>query len=489
VRAFVIVVYVLQYVAQKLWSARQARRNNERVVAGLTPAAEPGDSSEAQVLRRRFSTALSELKSARFASRGAWRFGRSYLYELPWYAIIGSPGAGKTTALLNSGLNFPLTDKLGRGPVGGFGGTRNCDWWFTDRAVLIDTAGRYTTHDSDRSADRAGWETFLNLLRQTRPRQPLNGVLVAVSVGDLLEFTPAELLEHAQTLRSRIEELERSLRRRMPLYLLLTKCDLLPGFVDWFGALGRKERDQVWGVTFDLDSEQPDSTARFPAKFERLVSHLTDGLVERMQAERDPQRRARIYSLPGQLRGLEGPLDALVSRAFGPASATGGTSTFLRGVYLTSGTQAGTPIDRMLVAFGRELGLERQILPPNQNTGKSFFLAGLLNDVVLAEAGLTGGARTPRWRRRLLVSAIAAMQLSAVALGAWWVTSYLRAVHDIAQLDEEVTRARSLVHSIPPGSDPDPRPVLPALDALRELANREGRPRGSVGFFDVGARA
>jgi type VI secretion system protein ImpL len=80
-----------------------------------------------------------------------------FLYELPWYVIIGAPGSGKTTALRNAGLKFPLADQMGEQAVRGVGGTRNCDWWFTDQAVLIDTAGRFTTQDSDQATDKATW--------------------------------------------------------------------------------------------------------------------------------------------------------------------------------------------------------------------------------------------------------------------------------------------------------------------------------------------
>ena len=54
---------------------------------------------------------------------------------------------------------------MGQGAVAGVGGTRLCDWWFTENAVLIDTAGRYTTQDSDAAVDRAGWDAFLDLLK------------------------------------------------------------------------------------------------------------------------------------------------------------------------------------------------------------------------------------------------------------------------------------------------------------------------------------
>ena len=72
------------------------------------------------------------------------------------------------------------------------GGTRFCEWWLTDQAVLIDTAGRYTTQDSDAAADKQGWERFLGLLKKNRPKLPLNGVLVTFGVDMISRLGPAE---------------------------------------------------------------------------------------------------------------------------------------------------------------------------------------------------------------------------------------------------------------------------------------------------------
>ena len=41
--------------------------------------------------------------------------GRQFLYQLPWYIFIGAPGSGKTTALINSGLQFPAGGKVRHG--------------------------------------------------------------------------------------------------------------------------------------------------------------------------------------------------------------------------------------------------------------------------------------------------------------------------------------------------------------------------------------
>src|SRR5215831_12812750 len=185
----VLVVGALTYALVRV--ARSARRNRklmEGLVGGTRPRAAPGAHDLAQI-GQRFEEAIALLKRTQLGGKRALLsglFGRPFMYQLPWYVIIGAPGAGKTTALVNSGLDFPLAAKLGKSPVRGVGGTRNCDWWFASDAVLIDTAGRFTTQDSDRDADRATWFGFLDLLMRYRPRRPINGVLLTLSVTDLL---------------------------------------------------------------------------------------------------------------------------------------------------------------------------------------------------------------------------------------------------------------------------------------------------------------
>src|SRR5690606_33324309 len=137
--------------------------------------------------------------------------------------IIGPPGAGKTTVLANSGLDFPLARQFGKEALRGVGGTRHCDWWFTDRAILLDTAGRYTTQDSDAQADAAGRIAFLKLLRRFRSRQPINGVILAISAMDLITAGEAERERHIQAIRARLAELGQTLGIDVPVYLLVTK--------------------------------------------------------------------------------------------------------------------------------------------------------------------------------------------------------------------------------------------------------------------------
>jgi len=177
-RRIAVVAVVAFALACVMWRAARAGRINRRLMEGLlAPAADSGDqvpgAKEVAVLGERFEHAVALLKRRRMGA-GRSLLGvlgaRPYIYELPWYVIIGAPGAGKTTALINSGLEFPLEAQIGGKMVRGVGGTRNCDWWFTSDAVLIDTAGRYTTQDSDQAADSHAWRGFLDLLVRYRPR-------------------------------------------------------------------------------------------------------------------------------------------------------------------------------------------------------------------------------------------------------------------------------------------------------------------------------
>ncbi|MCA0174804.1 MAG: type VI secretion system membrane subunit TssM [Proteobacteria bacterium] len=486
----VLLLLIALVVGWRLW---RARRGNEQVVQQLAASAPEAAAESADLLavRERFAQALKTLRHARFSPQGSvaaprrwWQrieqrfFGR-FLYELPWYLIIGAPGSGKTTALVNAGLRFPLAGQVADPSVRGVGGTRDCDWWFTDQAVLIDTAGRFTTQDSDAANDKATWAGFLGLLRRARPRQPLNGVLITVAVPDLLTKGPAERLRHAQTVRARVQELYEQLGERLPLYLLVTKSDLMAGFTDTFAGLDKAQRATPWGFTFPVAGGDAAARAQLlDAEFEALLKRLDDGLVDRLQAEADPQRRQRIYGFGHQMASLRAPLAEFAQAVFAPSAFE--AQPLLRGAYFISGTQEGTPIDRVLGSVARRYQLEHMVLPPQRASGRSYFLQRLLTEVVFAEQGLAGTRRAWERRRGLLVAAgYGALGVVGVAaIAAWWVSWRANATY-IETVATRTQAVREQVRQAPNRPDADVVALLPALNATRDLALAEtegGRP-------------
>ena len=79
------------------------------------PQAAPG-APEVAAIGQRFAQAMQVLRGRRVGGAKAalgWLKRPPYVYELPWYIVIGAPGAGKTTTIVNSGLEFPLAAELG----------------------------------------------------------------------------------------------------------------------------------------------------------------------------------------------------------------------------------------------------------------------------------------------------------------------------------------------------------------------------------------
>ncbi|AUT64847.1 type VI secretion system membrane subunit TssM [Paraburkholderia terrae] len=436
-----------------------------RVVAEEAP--QPGrKESEADVaaLKQRFDEAMTILRKARVKGR----FGSQYVYQLPWYMFVGAPGTGKTTALLHSGLKFPLAERLGKQAVGGVGGTRNCDWWFTDDAVLLDTAGRFTTQDSFAEADQAAWGGFLQLLRKYRPRRPLNGVIVALSVQDLLQLSDTQRAVQAGAVRERLKELYTRLGMRFPVYVVVTKCDLLAGFAEFFDDLGRDEREQVWGVTFPYVAQGgPDEAlATFPGEFAALEKQLQARVLHRMQQETDTRRRALVYGFPQQFAGLENMLTGFLQETF--STSRFDEAALLRGVYFTSGTQEGRPIDRVMSAVASALGLQRQVVLPDPASGRAYFITRLMRDVIFQEAGLAGTnpklERRRTWLQRIALGLIGIAVVLALVL---FFVSYQRNRAYIANVEQHVTELQKLAQNTRAGDDP--LLLLPLLNAARDL--------------------
>ncbi|MEJ8847798.1 type VI secretion system membrane subunit TssM [Variovorax rhizosphaerae] len=451
-----------------------ARRRNERLLKGL----EQGDVG--LELSQRFRDALAMLRNG-VETKGArrWWQRRRQLQQLPWYLIIGAPGGGKTTAILHSGLRFPLAEKLGRDPLAGIGGTRQCDWWFSQEAVFIDTAGRYLTQDSDAAADAREWQQFLALLRRHRPVQPINGVIVSVSVPDLLQGG-AEMARQSAAVAARLDELRRELDLAFPVYLLVTKADLLSGFIETFGNLDAAQREQFWGLVFDAD------VVGVPVNLDMRLNELAQRLAQRtpemLQQERQAHRRLPIYAFAAQFKALLSPLERFVREAFAGIAVE--PAQRLRSIALTSGTQEGNPIDRVISELARSHGLALKPLARPDAGGKSYFLSALLKQLVIAEAPLAGQRlRRLRWRRRAVMAGAGVAGVTLLAASALWWQSYQR---NLAYVDAVRTRVEQLTERIGPLESVSLEQVLPLYALLERLASNDGidpdEPPAGFGF-------
>jgi len=468
----VAIIVVVALWGLNIWRIQwQAKKRDQQLLSDLEgEQAQPdptlqASEEEQDAIAHKFEEAIQVLKQSNVGKR---KRGGQYLYELPWYIIIGPPGSGKTTALVNSGLNFPLAEKLGSEVVQGIGGTRHCDWWFTDEAVLIDTAGRFTTQDSHESVDKAAWQQFMDLLKRNRPQQPINGALITMSLSDLMQQNEDQRQAHARTIRRRIDELQSSLGIQFPVYFTFTKCDLIPGFSEYFAALDKGAREQVWGETFGLDRKGNSTfeVAEYSTHFDELVERLQQQLIRRLHDERDPEKRNLVVGFPAQFSSLSGIVCGFLQEVFADNRYSDGA--LLRGVYYTSGTQAGTPIDRLLGSLATSFGFSANTLVGTSGKGKSYFIHNLLRDVVFREKGVAGLDMGVIRRRRLLQRLSYAAAVLTIALGgAGWGYAYYNNDQRISEVQGlvaglDMQRAENKI------TGADFEIILPELNTLRQ---------------------
>jgi len=400
--------------------------------------------------------------------------------KLPWYLLIGAPGVGKTTTLMESDLKFPLSEVDGASAE--IDGVRQCNWWLTDEAVMLDTPGRYATHERDGNEDKLAWRGFLQLIRKYRRRRPIHGLIVVLSVADLQQKSDSALHVQALAIRERIKELHEQFGIRFPIYVLLTKCDMLAGFGEFFDNLGREARAQVWGLTFPLaKADQIDhALSLFPGEWRQLEQQLQCRVLDRLQQEHDVQRRALIYNFPQQFAGIGDALYSFLSRAF--ESSRYEVRALLRGVYFCSATQD-NPADRTMASPPVDAAPGRDARPVNVAGRRSYFIARLLREVILQEAGLAGANLQFERRRRWLKWGAMTLIVSLLAVGAaGLINSYLRNQSYVA---EQARRSAEIALSANMMSTQDGlASSLPLLNAVRDLQGAYAK-RNKAGPFSL----
>ncbi|XCN73054.1 MAG: type VI secretion protein IcmF/TssM N-terminal domain-containing protein [Candidatus Electrothrix aestuarii] len=234
VGCFLFILFLKKYLVR-----RRGKKLVEQIVNQgqiLEEDATP-DLLQVRELEKSWYANLSLLRNSHLRSRG------NPVYVLPWYLALGATGTGKTTAISNFALATSVT---GTGQGSQTSATRNCDWWFLDKAVVLDTAGRYAL-PVEGTGDQEEWKRFLSLLAKHRKREPLNGILLFIGADKIREAADDLLRKKGQLLRNRIDNLMRTLGYKIPVRVIVSKMDFVPGFLGFADSVTSFDHDQVMG--------------------------------------------------------------------------------------------------------------------------------------------------------------------------------------------------------------------------------------------------
>lgn len=395
--------------------------------------------------------------------------GKRSLYDLPWYVLIGPPGTGKTTVLKQSGLEFPLADSLGSDSIAGVGGTRHCDWWFANKAVLIDTAGRYTTQDSQEKVDSKAWHGFLGLLKKYRTQRPINGAIVTISLASVMSQTRTERSLHARAIKSRLQELKNQLGMQFPIYVLLTKMDLVAGFNEFFSDLSKEEREELFGFMFPREvADERGVISLFNKEFHGMLERLDARMLRILETEDDLEKRALIFEFPKQLRVLQANLDEFLAEIFAQNSFE--EPALIRGVFMLSSVQEGLPVDKLMNESTNGLGLNRLALAKSPTGSHSYFVKNLFDKVIFKEQLLGTVNRHYQkqsgWMRRGVYIGCTSLLLGASAL---WLMSYKWNSQLIVDTNEQAGYIEAMIGAESLDFEADIISAVETLDRLMTL--------------------
>ncbi|MBN3815708.1 type VI secretion system membrane subunit TssM [Paraburkholderia sp. Se-20369] len=522
--AIVLAVFIAFCVYGLLKQMRDDDRFRARVLALGEKKAVSLAAGRLKTIGDIVSGAVLQLKAMRTGARGVSRLfqGKRYLYELPWYITLGSPGCGKTSALLQSGLSFPVAEQMGRAAHSLMERTKHAEWWLSHHAVLIDTAGYFTRHGasdlplspdlpagtaaSDEAVkpaptataanemssgvdaearradiDRAEWQGLIGLLRRYRPRAPINGALVAVDLDSLVGQDETIRLAEAASLRARLAELREGLGIRFPVYLVITKMDRLTGFAEYFGSLPEESRAQVWGITLPSGREAVTRTglrAYCREQLRLLAERLVNGVNTRLHDEYGTAQRRKLSAFGEEFAALGDALGVLIERVFQDSRYDGTQENVaLRGVYFTSAAQQGDELiaERRTVAqrLAAALGAARGRSDATRAGRESYFLRELFEKIVLPEAQMV--RPNLRWAFRARLLRVAGHSLALLAFAWLAVGMWASHANNGAYLDAIAGKARALSSRVA-GFYRSPKldAVPQTLDDAQQLAGYRG---------------
>ena len=414
---------------RKIW----AKRREEKFVQEVIEQDESNiktlsgkEKDDLKDLQNRWKEAVDALRKSHLRKYG------NPLYVLPWYLVLGESGSGKTTAITSARLSSPFAE-VSR--TSGLSGTKNCDWWFFEQAIILDTAGRYAI-PIDEGRDKEEWQKFLALLIRYRRKEPIHGLIVTIASDKLLEGQPEALEEDGKNIRRRIDELMRVLGTKFPVYVLVTKCDLVQGMTQFCDRLPEKSLDQPMGfINQDLTSDVSTFQDRaFGAIGERL-RNLRILMIHQPGAKGvDPG----LLLFPEEFENLKRGLQSFMGGAFkeNPYQET----PILRGLFFSSGRQEGSPYSHFLRALG--LIGETEVLP---GTNKGLFLHDLFARVFPKDRGLFAPTkRALQWRLLTRNLGLTAWVVLAVALCGILSFSFVKNLKVIRDAREEFSKPVTL---------------------------------------------
>ncbi|OGT41742.1 MAG: hypothetical protein A3F42_02045 [Gammaproteobacteria bacterium RIFCSPHIGHO2_12_FULL_37_34] len=323
------------------------------------------------------------------------------LNQLPWCLLIGPEGAGKTTLLAHAGVNFTLQRQFQNQHLHHLEPSENCDWWITRDISMIDVPGKYlTAYDSKSIPKKIDysilWKSFLELIKMNRGKNGINNIIIVLPLLELMKHH--ESSQWQQSIFKSIHILQKLFPQPIPCHFVVTKCDLLPGFVEFFAELGNDEIAQVWGISLPHQQNNLKISEAFTERFDLLIKKLNQQLLYRLHHERNPLLKIQIKDFPLQVEQLKECLLDFIKK-FSAVHF----NLPIQNICLTSAIQQiheqrSTILDEAIHSTQRQI----QIFSEPQTTSRTYFIKHLIaHGIINSSVVIPASNQLAQWKKHL----------------------------------------------------------------------------------------
>jgi type VI secretion system protein ImpL len=385
-------------------------------LANSTFHRDPDTRKKLQALQNRFRGVGQFLKKTSVNKQGS----STSLNQLPWYLLIGSANAGKTTLLANSKVPFILKRQYHAQQIQNLSPSENCDWWVTRDVSIIDVPSAYLSLSSnEKSPEKSGmyaavWQFFLRRIKKQRGKNAIKGILIALPLPEIMkQGNPKKYHHQLQHLFMRIQEIQKTFALPIPAYLIITKCDLIPGFAEFFAESTDDEVNQAWGLMLPATHSGDKIVDLFTDQFNNLIKKINQQLLWRLHQERNPMARPYIKDFPLQIERLKTSILDFIKRLSHSLSIP------LQAVYLTSSIQVIPEPDENIIESANTTQRSIQIFKQPAAASRAYFTKQLISQgLILHKEHPVPIKTSPLWKRRSAYAfSFIIIALAAVMLG------------------------------------------------------------------------
>jgi type VI secretion system protein ImpL len=253
--------------------------------------------------------------------------GNDYKYKLPWYMIIGTEESGKSS--LMSGFTH---DEIYNDEKEG----SSCTWWFLKNGVILDIKGTIFLPKVGFNADEKNWNTLLNMLSRYRSKKPLNGIILTIPANELYgrnKLSQEDIRRRSQYIARKLSFAQNYLGMKLPVYVVVTKTDLVPGFQSFCSEIPVRNRSNMLGWSSPYSIDVVYTSQIIDEGFVTFENELNKIRIEIFSENSTTAMRDGVFIFPSELLTIKTSLGIYIDSIFKSPSVE--ERFYFRGFYFT----------------------------------------------------------------------------------------------------------------------------------------------------------